>query len=42
MRLDIFIFGDQVEDRAEILSLVSTSDGEVIDGNGLYTSLALF
>jgi len=37
-----FIFGDQVKDRAEILSLVSTSDGEVIDGNGLYTSLALF
>lgn len=37
-----FIFGDQVNNRAEILSLVSTSEGEVIDGNGLYTSLALY
>lgn len=37
-----FIFGDQVKNRAEILSLISTSEGEVIDGNGLYTSLALF
>jgi len=37
-----FIFGDQVEGRTEILSLISTSDGEVIDGNGLYTSLALY
>lgn len=37
-----FIFGDQVKNRTEILSLISTSDGEVIDGNGLYTSLAFF
>lgn len=37
-----FIFGDQVNNRAEILQGISTSEGEVIDGNGLYTSLALF
>jgi len=37
-----FIFGDQVNNRAEIFKGISTADGEVIDGNGLYTSLALF
>ncbi|HOI32436.1 MAG: hypothetical protein PHG67_00935 [Bacteroidales bacterium] len=37
-----FIFGNQVNNRAEILRGISTGDGEVIDGNGLYTSLALF
>lgn len=37
-----FIFGDQVADRKQLLSLVSTEQGEVIDGNGTYTSLALF
>ncbi|HPE43789.1 MAG TPA: hypothetical protein PKV88_06880 [Bacteroidales bacterium] len=37
-----FIFGDQVYNRAEIFKGISTAEGEVIDGNGLYTSLALF
>jgi len=37
-----YIFGDQVKNRAELLSLISTIDGEVIDGDGLNTSLALF
>ncbi|MGE4541758.1 MAG: hypothetical protein AB7D35_10890 [Bacteroidales bacterium] len=37
-----FIFGDQVNNRAEIFKGISTAEGEVIDGNGLYTSLALF
>lgn len=37
-----FIFGDQVADRKQLLSLISTEQGEVIDGNGTYTSLALF
>jgi hypothetical protein len=37
-----FIFGDQVNKREKILSLVTTSDGEVIDGDGTITSLAFF
>jgi hypothetical protein len=37
-----FIFGDQISNRSDILSLVATSEGEVIDGNGTVTSLALF
>lgn len=37
-----FIFGDQVEGREELFSGISTSTGEIIDGDGVYTSLALF
>ncbi|MBK9292349.1 MAG: hypothetical protein IPM52_12085 [Bacteroidetes bacterium] len=37
-----FIFGDQVKGREELLRMISTSTGEVIDGDGTYTSLALF
>jgi len=37
-----FIFGDQVKNRENILKLVSNSDGEVIDGDGTITSLALY
>ena len=37
-----FIFGDQVKGREELLNMISTSTGEVIDGDGTYTSLALF
>ncbi len=37
-----FIFGDQVKGREELLKMISTSAGEVIDGDGTYTSLALF
>jgi len=37
-----FIFGDQVNNRSQLLSLITTNQGEVIDGNGTYTSLALF
>ncbi|NOU48410.1 MAG: hypothetical protein HOO86_15300 [Bacteroidales bacterium] len=37
-----FIFGDQVNNREKILSLGTTSDGEVIDGNGTITSLTFF
>ncbi len=37
-----FIFGDNVHGRNELLSLISTSTGEIIDGDGVYTSLALF
>jgi len=37
-----FIFGDKVEGREDLLKHISTSEGEVIDGNGTYTSLALF
>jgi hypothetical protein len=37
-----YLFGDQVKNRAELLSMISTSEGEVIDGDGLNTSLALF
>ncbi len=37
-----FLFGDQVKNRSLILSRISTIDGEVIDGNGTFTSLALF
>lgn len=36
-----FIFGDQVKGRQELLRMISTSTGEVIDGDGTYTSLAL-
>ncbi|KAF0131210.1 MAG: hypothetical protein FD155_874 [Bacteroidetes bacterium] len=37
-----YIFGDQVDGREQILKNISTSNGEIIDGNGTYTSLALF
>ena len=37
-----FIFGDQVKNRTTLLKQVSTASGEIIDGNGTYTSLALF
>ncbi len=37
-----FIFGDQVDHREDILSMVINSDGEITDGNGAVTSLALF
>lgn len=37
-----FIFGDKVKGRRELLSMISTPDGEVIDGDGTFTSLALF
>ncbi len=37
-----FIFGDQITNRQEVLSMVATSDGEVIDGNGTFTSIALY
>lgn len=36
------IFGDQVEGREALLRLISTSTGEVIDGDGTFTSLNLF
>jgi hypothetical protein len=36
-----FLFGDQVKGREELLHMISTSTGEVIDGDGTYTSLAL-
>lgn len=37
-----FIFGDQVNGREELLSRISTPTGEIIDGDGTFTSLALF
>lgn len=37
-----FIFGNQVKGRETILKDITTSEGELIDGNGTYTSLALF
>ncbi|MBU1009017.1 MAG: hypothetical protein KKD74_02665 [Bacteroidetes bacterium] len=37
-----FIFGDKVKNRAQLLSMITTKDGEIIDGDGIYTSLALF
>ncbi|HMM12722.1 MAG TPA: hypothetical protein PKE03_11570 [Bacteroidales bacterium] len=37
-----FIFGNQVKGREELLRMISTSTGDVIDGDGTYTSLALF
>jgi hypothetical protein len=37
-----FIFGDQVKGRENLLSMISTPTGEIIDGDGTYTSLALF
>lgn len=37
-----FLFGDQVNGREDLLKMISTSAGEVIDGDGTYTSLALF
>lgn len=37
-----FIFSDQVNGRDDLLKMISTSNGEVIDGDGTYTSLALF
>lgn len=37
-----FIFGDQVKGRDQLFSLIGTQTGEIIDGDGVYTSLALF
>lgn len=37
-----FIFGDQVSGREKLLRGISTSTGEIIDGNGTFTSLTLF
>jgi len=37
-----FIFGDQVTNQDELLQLITTSTGELIDGDGTFTSLALF
>jgi hypothetical protein len=37
-----YIFGDKVNNRSELLAQISTAEGEVIDGDGLNTSLALF
>ncbi len=37
-----FIFGDNVYGREELLNLISTSTGEIIDGDGVYSSIALF
>ncbi len=37
-----FIFGDKVKGRETLLGQISTSEGEVIDGNGTFTSLSLF
>ncbi len=37
-----FIFGDRVNGRTELLAQISTAEGEIIDGNGTFTSLSLF
>lgn len=37
-----FIFGDQVHNREALFHMISTSTGEIIDGDGTFTSLALF
>ncbi len=37
-----FIFGDQVTNRSELLQMITTSTGEIIDGDGTFTSLTLF
>ncbi len=37
-----YLFGDKVNNRGELLAQISTSEGEIIDGDGLNTSLALF
>ncbi len=37
-----FIFGDQVSNRNELLQMITTAEGELIDGDGTFTSLALF
>lgn len=37
-----FIFGDKVKGRESLLANISTPAGEIIDGNGTYTSLSLF
>jgi hypothetical protein len=37
-----FIFGDKVSNRSELLQMISTSTGEIIDGDGTFTSLVLF
>jgi hypothetical protein len=37
-----FIFGDQVTNRNELLQMITTSTGEIIDGDGTFTSLTLF
>lgn len=36
-----FIFGGNVSHREQLLSMICTPEGEVIDGNGVYTSLTL-
>lgn len=37
-----FVFGDQVSNRSDLLQMISTTEGELIDGDGTFTSLALF
>ncbi|MDR0970341.1 MAG: hypothetical protein LBM67_07385 [Lentimicrobiaceae bacterium] len=36
-----FIFGNDVKIRREILRMIGTPDGEIIDGNGTFTSLSM-
>jgi hypothetical protein len=37
-----FIFGDKVNNRSELLKMITTSTGELIDGDGTFASIALF
>lgn len=43
LSLDVnFIFGNQIKNADDILRTVETSDGHIIDGNGVYTLYALY
>ncbi len=37
-----FIFGDKVSNRSELLQMIMTNGGEIIDGDGTFTSLTMF